>query len=346
MVIVPYTCQQGTINRNVNERVDEFVFCNHNFELRKIIMAKRSLAELTEQFKGKTSEGGGGNATWKLFFNFWKADMDTVSTVRFLPDLDEENPMGFLVENLAHELVINGKREKVPCLKMYGQECPICALSQDYYDEKSPNHNEQLGKKYYRKKSYIGQVIVMESPIEHDQEQLVKLIEFGPAVFKQIQAAFQSGDLEEAPFELKGGYNFRIKKTKSGEYASYTTSSFAPKQTDVGDDVIEKLNLFNLADYRTPAISRDQMEAMLVADQTGGTYGDAPAAAAKPASGLALNKKPAATPKGEDVAPADEGTESVTTGIQAPTETGGEKKLSVVEQLRARAAAAKAAQAE
>lgn len=304
-------------------------------------MAKRSLAELTEQFKGKTTgDGGGGNQQWKLFFNFWKADTDSVSTVRFLPDSDEENPMGFLVENLAHELVINGKREKVPCLKMYGQECPICALSQNYYDEKSADHNEQLGKKYYRKKSYIGQVIVMESPIEHDQEQLVKLIEFGPAVFKQIQAAFQSGDLEEAPFELKGGYNFRIKKTKSGEYASYTTSSFAPKQTDIGDDVIEKMNLFNLADYRTAAISRDQLEAMLVADQTGGQYGDAPAAAAKPASGLALNKKPAAA---KADAPAESTTEAK---AETPAAEGGEKKLSVVEQLRARAAAAKAAQAE
>lgn len=291
-------------------------------------MTKRSLAALTEQFKQKTNEGGGGNAAaWKLFFNFWKADMDTVSVVRFLPDADEENPMGFLVENLAHELVINGKREKVPCLKMYGEDCPICALSQGYYDEKSADHNEQLGKKYYRKKSYIGQVLVMETPIEHDAEQLVKLIEFGPAVFKQIQAAFQSGDLEEAPFELKGGYNFRIKKSKSGEFASYTTSSFAPKQTDVGDDVIEKLDLFNLADYRTARMSRDVLEAMLIADQTGSQYGDAPTPKAEKAA-----PAPAATPAPK----AEEG--------EAPA--GGEKKMSVVETLRARAAAAKAAQAE
>ena len=297
-------------------------------------MAKRSLAELTEQFKQKTNDGG-GNADWRKFFNFWKADMDTVSVVRFLPDADEENPMGFLVENLAHELVINGKREKVPCLKMYGEECPICALSQGYYDEKSADHNETLGKKYYRKKSYIGQVLVMETPIEHDQEQLVKLIEFGPAVFKQIQAAFQSGDLEEAPFELKGGYNFRIKKTKSGEYASYTTSSFAPKQTDVSDEVIERLELYNLADYRTPRVSRDVLEAMLVADQTGAQYGDAKPAAAK-TEGLTLNKKPATKPAEDehgDDAPA-----------AAPAATGA--KPSIVETLRARAAAAKAAQAE
>lgn len=293
---------------------------------------KRSLASLTEQFKQKTTEGGGGNsAVWKLFFNFWKADMDTVSVVRFLPDADEENPMGFLVENLAHELVINGKREKVPCLKMFGEECPICTLSQGYYDEKSADHNEQLGKKYYRKKSYIGQVLVMETPIEHDQEQLVKLIEFGPAVFKQIQAAFQSGDLEEAPFELKGGYNFRIKKSKSGEFASYTTSSFAPKQTDVGDDVIEKLDLFNLADYRTARMSRDVLEAMLIADQTGAQFGDAKPASQAPAQGLKLAPKaaPAQAAKAEDG--------------EAPA---GEKKMSVVETLRARAAAAKAAQSE
>lgn len=302
-------------------------------------MAKRSLAELTEQFKQKTNEGGSGNATWKLFFNFWKADMDTTSVVRFLPDADEENPMGFLVENLTHSLTINGKRETVPCLKMYGEECPICALSQDYYDEKSPNHNETLGKKYYRKKSYIGQVLVMETPIEHDAEQLVKLIEFGPAVFKQIQAAFQSGDLEEAPYELKGGYNFRIKKTKSGEYASYTTSSFAPKQTDVGDDVIEQLELFDLKEYRATKVSREQLEAMLVADQTGSTFGDSKSKDEAPkASGLALNRKPkAAAP-----APSDDG--DAEEAAPAPAPAAGKKSL--VETLRERAAAAKAAQSE
>jgi hypothetical protein len=303
-------------------------------------MAKRSLAELTAQFNAKASGEGSGDQNWKLFFSFWKADVDTVSTVRFLPDLDEENPMGFLVENLTHELMINGKREKVACLKMYGKECPICALSQQYYDEKSPDHNEALGKKYYRKKSYIGQVMVVESPVEHDQDKLVKLIDFGPAVFKQIQAAFQSGDLEEAPYELKGGYNFRIKKSKSGEYASYTTSSFQPKQTDVADDVIEKLVLFNLADYRAPEVSKDQLEAMLVADQTGGTFGDA--TAAKPAaSGLALNKKAKTETKGADTETL--GGDVAATADDAPA---GEKKLSVVEQLRQRALAAKQAQAE
>jgi len=295
-------------------------------------MAKKSLADLASAFSQKTT--GGGDQTWKLFFNFWKAPVDSVSTIRFLPDADEENPMGFLVENLAHELTINGKREKVACLKMYGEDCPVCSLSQKYYDEKSAEHNEALGKKYYRKKSYIGEVIVVETPIEHDADQVVKLIEFGPKIFKQIQSSFSSGDLEEAPFELKGGYNFRIKKTKSGDYADYGTSSFSPKQSDVADDVIESMTLYSLADYRTPRISREVMEAMLLADQTGGSFSDdAPKETPKQMASVAGETVRETVERAvEHHAPAKE-------EASAPS---GEKKLSVVEQLRARAAAAAA----
>lgn len=294
---------------------------------------KRSLADLAAAFTSKTSESS-GNATWKLFFPFWKAEVDTVSTVRFLPDADEANPMGFLVENLTHELNINGKREKVACLKMYGEDCPICELSARFYDKKSAEYNEELGKQFYRKKSYIGQVLVMDTPIEHDADQLVKLIEFGPQVFKQIQAAFQSGDLEAAPFELKGGYNFRFRKTKTGSgQNSYTTSNFAPKQTDVGDDVIASMNLYNLSEYRTSKTERAAVEAMLVAATTGGSYdgasNEAPSEEEAPAPAPKTVAKPAAP------APA-------AAAEEAPAAGG---KLSVVEQLRARAAAAKAAAA-
>lgn len=294
---------------------------------------KRSLADLAAAFSQKTSESSGGNQNWKLFFPFWKGEVDTVSTVRFLPDANAENPLGFLVENLVHELTINGKREKVACLKMYGEDCPICALSARFYDKNSAEHNEELGKLFYRKKSYIGQVLVVDTAIEHDADQLVKLIEFGPQVFKAIQAAFQSGDMEEAPYELKGGYNFRFRKTKTGSgQNSYTTSNFAPKQTDVGDDIINQLTLFNLDEYRTAKTDRAALEAMLEAAQTGGSYEvpeekeDQPASTSKPA---------AKTPVKAD--------DEVTPATNAPAEGTG--KLSVVEQLRARAAAAKAAAA-
>lgn len=292
--------------------------------------AKNKLDILKAAFDKKTGSGGGGDQSWKLFFPFWKAPDDSTTVVRFLPDLDEDNSLGFLVENLQHELVINGQKKKVPCLAMHGENCPICELSRKYYDE----GNEDMGKKYYKKKSYIGQVIVVETPVEHDQSQLVKLIEFGPAVFKQIQAAFQSGDLEEAPYEFKGGYNFRIKKTKSGQYASYSTSSFQPKQSDLEDDVIESLQLFNLADYRGKKIERASIEAMLVADQTGQAYGDGD-------SDGDGDDAPAPTPKAATPKPTPKADPTPAPAAEAPAPAATGKSGDVLARLRARAAATK-----
>lgn len=291
--------------------------------------AKNKLEALKAAFDKKGSTGG--DQTWKLFYHFWKMPDDSTAVVRFLPDLDENNSLGFLVENLQHELVVNGQKKKVPCLQMYGESCPICDLSRKYYDEK----NEDMGKKYYRKKNYIGQVIVIESPIDHDQSQLVKLIEFGPAIFKQIQAAFQSGDLEEAPYEFKGGYNFRIKKTRSGQYASYTTSSFAPKQTDLDDEIIEALTLYNLSDYRGKKPDVAMVEALLVADQTGQQFNESDEGKAAPApEAKAETAKPAVK-----AAAAKPVVEERETEAAAPTAS---KSSSILEQLRARAKAQKA----
>lgn len=226
----------------------------------------RSLADLQKAFASKAVTSS-SNQNWKLFYPFWKMQEGQTAIIRFLPDLDEDNELSFLVENHSHELIINGKKETVPCLSMYGEACPICDLSRQYYDE----DNKIDGKRYYRKKSFIAQIIVMESPFETDSN-LIKLIDFGPKIYKQIQDGFQSGDLENIPCDLKGGYNFRIKKTKSGEYADYGTSNFSPKQSDLDDDIITSLDLYNLKDFRTQHMSRETLEAMLLAEQTGASY--------------------------------------------------------------------------
>jgi hypothetical protein len=279
--------------------------------------AKNKLEALRSAFEKKVGDESTSDQSWKLFYPFWKMPEGGTAIVRFLPDLDEDNSLQFLVENLQHELVINGQRKKVPCLSMHGEDCPICALSRKYYDEE----NKDLGKKYYRKKSYIGQVIVIESPFEHDQNQLVKLVEFGPQVFKQIEAAFQSGDLEEVPYSFKGGYNFRFRKTKTGSGEnSYTTSNFAPKQTDLDDDLIESLKLFNLADYRGQKVDASAMEAMIIADQTGSAFGSEPKAKVEP--------------EVKQHTPAKE--VETATKTEKPASTG---TMSVLEQLRARSKA-------
>jgi hypothetical protein len=288
---------------------------------------------LKAAFAAKASSSSSSDDSWKKFYPFWKMAEDQTAIVRFLPDLDEDNPLGFLVEHHVHELNINGQRTTVPCAKMYGESCPICDLSRKYYDEK----NEDLGKKYYRKLSYIGQVLVIESPIEHDAEQLVKLIDFGPKIFKLIQAAFQSGDLEVEPYSLIGGYNFRIKKTKSGQYADYGTSSFAPKQTNVDEDIINRLELMDLKEQRRKHIPRAELEAMLNADLTGASI--APAATTvvpnTTVPSTPVQATPIATPA--SVEPV------VETNKVEPTPAAATSGSSALEQLRARAKAKAAA---
>lgn len=292
----------------------------------------RSLAELQAAFKSKASTGT-SNQNWKLFYPFWKMQEGQTAVIRFLPDVDEDNELSFLVENHSHELVINGEKKTVPCLSMYGEACPICELSRKCYDEK----NEEQGKKYYRKKSFIGQVIVMESPIEMDATKLVKLIDFGPKIYKQIQDGFQSGDLENIPCEFKGGYNFRIKKTKSGQYADYGTSNFAPKQSDLEDEVIAQIELYNLKDYRTAHMPRETIDAMLLAEQTGSSYtADAPAPSQAPAAKAAPAQAPA--PAATPATPAA----SVSAEGEQPANPAGD----ILAQIRARAAAKKAAEAK
>jgi len=284
-----------------------------------------SLADLQKAFAQKASGGGGGNQNWKLFFPFWKAAEDTTSIIRFLPDLNEDNEIGFLVENHVHELMINGEKKTVACLGMYGEACPICELSRKYYDEK----DDKLGKRYYRKRSYIGQCLVIETPIEHNKDVLVKLIEFGPKIFQQIQAAFKSGDLEEVPYSFVGGYNFRIKKTKAGQYADYGTSTFAPKQSDVDPALIEKMEMYDLAEYRAERVERATLEAMLLADQTGQSY-DTPAS--ESADGDAASSSAAPAQAAQQAAPAP----------AAPPATSTQAN-DIIAQLRAKAAAKKAA---
>jgi hypothetical protein len=298
--------------------------------------AKNKLDALKSAFEKKAS--GGGDQNWKLFYSFWRMPDDATAVVRFLPDLNEDNNLGFLVENLQHELHVNGQRKKIPCPSMFGEQCPICEVSRKHYatakeaenagDMQAKVQAETLGKSLYRKKSYIGQVIVIESPIEHDQSQLVKLIDFGPAIFTQIQAAFKSGDLEEAPYEFKGGYNFRIKKTKSGQYASYATSNFAPKQTDLDDEIIEQLNLYDLAEYRGKKMDLATVEAYLVSHQTG-----------QPTNANEEDKASVPAAAKHAAVSSEESASSETQQVAATTTT---KTSSVLEQLRARQKAAAA----
>lgn len=238
------------------------------------------LDALKAAFAPTAKKEGGSNFTFTKFFNFWKMDAGQTAIVRFLKDANPDNPRQFVVDNLTHSFTINGKKRVVACLSMYGEPCPACELSRDLYDQAAkagetkdrPGPLMAQGKKYYRKKEHLAQVKVQSSPIEYEKNEGHEHempIAIGPQIFKLIQAAFSSGDLDEVPFEVKGGYDFRIVKSEQGGNANYTLSKFAPKQTDLDDDTIAQLNLYDLATLRNRKTDRATIEAMIIADRTG-----------------------------------------------------------------------------
>lgn len=232
-----------------------------------------SLDQLRSAFKKDTTTNTGnglGN-----YYPFHKMQTGESSTVRFLPDLNTENPMGFLVEKRTHTLTINGQKRNVPCRTMYGEDCPICKVSSAYYKA----NDTVNGKKYWRKLQYIAQALIVDSPIpardgEEAAEGTVKLLTINPQLYKVVKEAFESGDLENIPFDYEMGTNFIIKKDQQGEYASYILSKFAKRETALDDDTIEfvKGQLKDLATILPKCPDLAEVEAMLEADMTGAEY--------------------------------------------------------------------------
>lgn len=165
-------------------------------------------------------------------YPFWNMKVGEKAVIRFLPDTNEDNPRGFLIEKVFHNLELNGKRRTVSCLSMYGEDCPICKLSQEYYKAK----DDANGKKYWKKKQYISQALIVEDPLPPNEETgekhigQVRNITLSYQVYNIIKEAFSSDELDEVPYDFENGYDFIIKKTTQGDYANFTVGTkFANK---------------------------------------------------------------------------------------------------------------------
>ncbi len=266
----------------------------------------KSLADLQNAFKGPDREAGN---LPNNYYPFWNMKEGEQAIVRFVPDANTNNPFDFLVEKVTHSLLINGEKKSVPCLSMYGEDCPICAVSQAYYKAEDKDN----GKKYWKKKQYITQAIVIEDPLEPDKETKethegkLRYIALGYQLFNIIKESFGSGELDTVPYAYEGGTNFIIKKSKQGDYATYTIGSkFARKSSDLDEDVVANLQLADLSTLLPKHPGREKVEAMLEAALTGANYNDGKDSAKStpaPAKPGANKPKASALPTADDNGP-------------------------------------------
>jgi gp32 DNA binding protein like len=212
----------------------------------------------------KTKTSYGDNASYR----FWDIKKDTTATVRFLPDADDNNPW-FWVEKQTITLEFSGVsggeypsdelvKVQVPCIDMYEDKtCPIIKATKYLWSDKTNTANIAIAKKYYKARSFIAQGFVVHSPFEEENvpENPIRRLILGPQIVKILKAGMADPDRDYFPTDYMNGYDFRIKKTMTGDGRNndYNSSSLALRSRALTEDemaAIDKYKLFNLADYR------------------------------------------------------------------------------------------------
>ncbi|MGZ8924283.1 MAG: hypothetical protein ACXW2E_00235 [Nitrososphaeraceae archaeon] len=241
---------------------------------------KRSLASLKSAFGGddqKNTEQSSNNFAY-TFYPFWNMEIGQRAVIRFVPDLNEANPRGFLVERVYHELTINGQTKKIPCLSTQGEKCPICDVSQAFYKAK----DEINGKKYWKKRQYQGQALIIEDPLPVNEsgeshKGKLRIITLGYQIFNIIKEAFASDELEGIPYDFEDGYDFIIKKTEQGKYGTYVMGTkFANRQRALTAEELAEVeeNQIDLSTLLPKPFSFEKTDAMLNAEMNGEEYND------------------------------------------------------------------------
>lgn len=232
-----------------------------------------TLDQLKNAFKKNDSEGGNRPNN---YFPFWDMKNGEQALIRFLPDKNPDNPLGFMKEKLMHTLSINGENKSVPCLKMYNEDCDICKVSSQYYKAE----DKANGKKYWRKKQHLAQALILSDPLPpsdtgETHEGKVRFLALGYQLFNVIKEAFESGDLDSVPCSFEEGYDFVIKKSQQGEYSTYAVGSkFKPKPSSLDEEIIEfcKEHMVDLATLLPANPGSEKVAAMLEASMTGKQY--------------------------------------------------------------------------
>jgi hypothetical protein len=217
---------------------------------------RAKLQESQNKSTGSTS-GGGDNA----IYPHWNMPEGKEAVIRFLPDGNSNNTF-FWVERAMIKLEFSGIKGEtdsrkvqvqVPCVEMYndGSVCPILSEVRGWFKDKSL---EEMGRKYWKKRSYIFQGFVVEDVLKEEKtpENPVRRFIIGPQIYQIIRSALMDPELDELPTDYLKGVDFRIAKTSKGGFADYSTSKWSRRERALSTEdaaAIEAHGLFNLSDF-------------------------------------------------------------------------------------------------
>jgi hypothetical protein len=219
-----------------------------------------SLSEIRARLAASESKQG-GNSTGgdNSIYAHWNMEEGQSATLRFLPDGNTKNTF-FWQERAMIRLPFNGVKGEmeskqvqvqVPCMEMWQETCPVLTEVRTWFKDKSL---EDMGRKYWKKRSYIFQGFVRENPLSDDKtpENPIRRFIIGPQIFTIIKGALMDPELEELPTDLLRGLDFRVTKTAKGGFADYNTSKWARKESALSEAeqaAIETHGLYDLSTF-------------------------------------------------------------------------------------------------
>lgn len=220
-----------------------------------------TLAEIREKLKAAESRGSDNNRSSgdNSIYPFWNIKEGGEALIRFLPDGNSDNTF-FWVERAMIKLPFSGIKGEtdnkqtivqVPCVEMYGDTCPILSEVRGWFKDPAL---EEMGRKYWKKRSYIFQGLIVEDGLDEQEkaENPIRRFIIGPQIFTLIKSALVDPELEDLPTDYVHGLDFRMKKGSKGGYADYSTSTWSRRERPLNEyeqAAIQKHNLYNLTDF-------------------------------------------------------------------------------------------------
>ncbi len=227
-------------------------------------------AKLQQQESKQNNKGGGGGDN--ALYPHWNTPENETSTIRFLADDDPTNDF-FWRERQMINLTFSGVKGqdegkpvtvKVPCIEMWdGQKCPVHQEIRPWFKDPSM---EEMARKYWKKRSYLYQGLVVNSAFTEDEtpENPVRRFVISAQIHNLIKSALMDPDFgDHMPTDYDMGVDFRVTKTKKGQYADYTTSTWARKERSLDQaerDAIAEYGHYNLNDFMPKKPSEEELQ--------------------------------------------------------------------------------------
>ena len=216
------------------------------------------LAEIRARLQAQEnkSSSNSNKQSGGITYPHWNINEGEQSIIRFLPDANQDNPF-FWVERAMIRLPFAGIKNgdpkevsvQVPCMEMYGENevCPILQEVRPWFKDKSL---EDMGRKYWKKRTYVFQGFVHQDPLNEEEkpESPIRKFMISPQIFTIIKSSLMDPEMEDMPTDYNNGLDFRITKTTKGGYADYSTSSWARKESALTEEERNAINTFGLND--------------------------------------------------------------------------------------------------